>query len=125
MIVPKVWGEELIIVNDPKVNYCGKLLKIKYQHRCSLHKHNIKDETFYINKGTVYLELGDSKSWLVKGDSVRVKPGIYHRFTGTTYAEIIEFSTFHKDEDSIRFEGKLGGKVPDDEFKKIIMEVNK
>ena len=52
--VEKVWGHEEWIVNNPK--YCGKKLVLKKGYRCSIHKHDIKDETFYILSGTVLLE---------------------------------------------------------------------
>ena len=48
--VPKGWGEELIIENNEK--YCGKLLIFKKGCKFSMHYHLIKDETWYVDKGT-------------------------------------------------------------------------
>ena len=104
--VPKVWGEELWIVNK---NYCGKLLILNKGFRCSLHYHKNKDETFYINKGRVLMELNGQKYVMWPGDVQEIKPGDKHRFTGLEDSEIIEFSTHHQDSDSIREE--LSGKV--------------
>jgi len=100
-VVPKVWGEEHWIVNE---NYCGKKLILKKGFRCSMHKHKLKDETFYITKGKVLLELKDTKKILCSGDSQRIKPEEFHRFTGLEDSEIIEFSTHHEDNDSYRIE---------------------
>jgi mannose-6-phosphate isomerase-like protein (cupin superfamily) len=105
-IVPKDWGEEHWIVNR---EYCGKLLRIRRGHRCSLHYHKNKDEVFYVAKGKVLLELGGDESILEPGDHRRVAPGTIHRFTGITDAELVEFSTHHEDSDSHRVE--RGGAV--------------
>lgn len=104
--VEKVWGHEEWIVNNPK--YCGKKLVLKRGTRCSVHKHNIKEETFYILSGKVLMELefeGKKESRLMTaGDVQHIKIGMWHRFTGIENSEIMEFSTFHMDEDSIRRE---------------------
>jgi len=104
--VKKVWGSELWIVNK---DYCGKKLILKRGYRCSLHCHKIKDEVFYLIRGRVLMEVGDRK-WIMKpGDSVHVLPNTWHRFTGLTDAQIIEFSSHHEDDDSYRRE--LSGKA--------------
>lgn len=98
-IVKKIWGYEKWIVNR---NYCGKFLIIKKGYRGSLHYHKKKDETFYILKGKISLELGNRKKILKPGDVQRIKPKQKHRFTGIENSKIIEFSTHHKDSDTYR-----------------------
>ncbi|MAG07885.1 hypothetical protein CMO89_00260 [Candidatus Woesearchaeota archaeon] len=105
-IVPKAWGEERWIVNR---DYCGKLLILKKGFRCSMHHHKNKDETFYINKGRVLLELEGSKFIMKPGQALLIEPNQKHRFTGLEDSEIIEFSTHHDDSDSYRDE--LSGEV--------------
>ena len=105
-IVPKVWGHERWIVNR---EYCGKILILKKGYRCSMHYHKAKDETFYINKGKVLLELDGKKTVLMPGDAQLIMPNQKHRFTGLEDSEIIEFSTHHEDSDSYRDE--VSGKV--------------
>lgn len=105
-VVPKSWGEEHWIVNR---EYCGKKLVLKQGHRCSLHYHKVKDEVFYVIKGTVFLELAGEEMVLSPGDHRHVAPGTLHRFTGLSDAEIIEFSTHHEDSDSYRVQ--TGGAV--------------
>lgn len=105
--VPKGWGKELWIHNDEK--YCGKILILKKDKRCSLHFHVKKHETFYISKGLVQMELidkdGSRKTLKMKpGDSLEIPTGLMHRFTGLEDSEIVEFSTEHFDEDSYRVE---------------------
>ena len=104
--VLKVWGHEEIIVNR---DYCGKKLILNKGFRCSMHYHKLKDETFYILSGKVLLEIGMKKWIMLPGDSMLIKPGQKHRFTGLEDSEIIEFSTHHEDSDSYRDE--ISGKV--------------
>src|SRR3989339_1709395 len=106
--VPKAWGKEIWIINR---DYCGKKLILNKGFRCSMHHHKIKDETFYILKGKVLLELGDKKQIMLSGDSILIEPNKKHRFTGLEDSEIMEFSTHHEDSDSYREEGMLSGKV--------------
>lgn len=104
--VEKIWGHEEWIVNNTK--YCGKKLVLKKGYRCSMHKHDIKDETFYIMSGNVLMETeynGEKlKRLMTSGDVIHIKTGMWHRFTGLSNSEMMEFSTFHMDEDSIRRE---------------------
>lgn len=104
--VEKVWGHEEWIVNNDK--YCGKKLFLKKGFRCSMHQHRIKDETFYLASGKILLETefdGKCKRrTMTPGDIVHIEIGMWHRFTGLVDSEIIEFSTFHMDDDSYRKE---------------------
>lgn len=109
--VEKAWGYEEWIANSKK--YCGKKLVIKKGFRCSMHQHKIKEETFYVASGKIFLEfeINNKKSSRVMcaGDVMHIKIGMWHRFTGLEDSEIFEFSTFHMDEDSYRRE--IGGAV--------------
>jgi len=104
--VKKVWGKELWVENR---EYCGKKLLLNRGFRCSLHHHKKKEETFYLIRGKILMEVGDKK-WIMKPeDSVYIPPNTWHRFTGLTNAQIIEFSSHHEDSDSYRKE--LSGKA--------------
>jgi len=56
--IKKEWGEERWIINE---SYCGKILLLKRNFRCSLHFHKKKDEVFYVIRGKVLMELGNKK----------------------------------------------------------------
>lgn len=115
----KVWGNEVEIVNTK--DYCGKLLNLKQGFCCSIHHHEKKDETFYVNTGCIILEIENDKILMGPGESYRIKPGIKHRFSGIVDSQIIEFSTHHEDKDSIR-ETK-SGKLEWEHF--IMQDLNK
>lgn len=114
----KKWGYEEWIVNLGSAGYCGKKLVLNKGYQCSIHYHKEKDEVFYINKGTVLMII-DGKEHLMKPESrIRIEPGTRHRFIGLTNSEIIEISSFHKEEDSYRDEPS--GKVDEGKFNKYL-----
>lgn len=57
-LVSKGWGFEKIIVNSEK--YCGKLLYMVKDKKCSLHYHRMKDETFYVHSGKIIVYYSDN-----------------------------------------------------------------
>jgi len=48
------------------------------------------------------MEVGKKKWVMKRGDFQHILPNVYHRFTGLTDAEIVEFSTQHSEKDSYR-----------------------
>lgn len=106
--IPKIWGEEIWLTNNPK--YCAKLLCIKDGFQCSLHRHIEKDETFFVLEGYVLLEVvvGKFKQFvtLEPGDNYHLTPGVYHRFKTMKQggAIVLEVSTTHSDLDVQRLE---------------------
>lgn len=101
-IVEKVWGYEEWIINTPI--YCGKKFLLRKGYQSSLHYHPEKDETFYVDKGKVLLELNGEKITMNPGDSQRILPEQRHRFFGLEESIIYEFSTHHSDDDVVRLE---------------------
>ena len=101
-IVNKVWGHEEWIVNTNK--YCGKKLVLKKDYQSSLHYHEIKDETFYVDEGKVLLELNSQQIIMNPGDAQRILPNQVHRFSGLKDSVILEFSTEHNEDDVVRLE---------------------
>ena len=105
--VPKGWGFEKWIVNCDK--YCGKLLYIVKDKRCSWHYHKIKDEVFYVHSGKIVVKYSDSDDLenadeiiLQSGDNFHIRTGLRHQIIALKDTEMFEFSTQHFDEDSHR-----------------------
>jgi mannose-6-phosphate isomerase-like protein (cupin superfamily) len=65
-VVEKLWGREEWIVNNEL--YCAKRLIVDPGFSCSLHSHNIKDETFVIQDGIL---LSGARRQTVHNDSRR------------------------------------------------------
>lgn len=99
--VPKVWGEEIWIVNCPE--YCGKFLIIRKGAKSSYHYHKIKKETFYALSGQVCLTINGRDHLLNPFSRPKtILPNTKHGFLGITDATLLEISTHHDDEDVVR-----------------------
>lgn len=104
--VEKGWGYEKIITNSEK--YCGKILHFNEGGKFSMHYHLLKDETFYVIKGSLIYkwintdvaEINEKVVYV--GDVIHIKPGLPHQLIAITEAEIVEVSTQHFDNDSYR-----------------------
>ena len=107
--VSKPWGHELIFAHTDR--YVGKILVIEPGHSLSRQYHEVKDETLYVQDGTLRLELGFEETLRVQdvpaGSSFRIKPGVIHRFTATERVVLLEVSTSEMD-DVIRLEDEYG-----------------
>ena len=98
--VEKVWGKEEWIVNNDL--YCFKKLHLTKGYHCSMHHHKIKDETFIVQEGRVFLNYDETFIVLFPGDTFHVPPNMEHQFLGLEDSVIYEVSTTHMDEDSYR-----------------------
>lgn len=71
---------EYWIVNDTQNAYCGKFLFLFDGQRCPRHYHKMKDETFFIVRGTVSMEADDRTFLMAMGDTYKMAPGVVHTF---------------------------------------------
>lgn len=106
-VVPKGWGREVWIANNDL--YCGKILEIKKGKRCSLHFHQIKNETFYLRSGRLLVRVKENPRAAVieefemgPGECLDVPAGLVHQMLALEDAELYEFSTQHFESDSHR-----------------------
>jgi|TARA_Y100000996_G_scaffold414024_1_gene403772 mannose-6-phosphate isomerase len=106
-LVVKPWGyEDRWAITD---KYLGKILHINAGHRLSLQYHREKDETIYVLKGSLLLELGPHHEYtdtetsvkvvLKEGESQRIRPGLIHRYCADKEdVVLIEVSTAEIDD---------------------------
>ena len=107
-VVKKGWGHEKWLWNN---GYCGKILTFEKDKRCSWHYHDLKDETFYLLSGKLRLLYGWSDK-LEEAEEVILEPGqvfhlprkLRHQMIAWENSQLIEFSTQHMEEDSIRLQ---------------------
>ena len=116
MTLDKAWGWERWIVNNDL--YCGKEIYNDgtWSSSGNFHYHPIKHETFYVLKGILKLDIATNigkglsiiSHILNEGEKITVLPYEKHRFRAISIKSnepgctFIEFSTTHKEEDSIR-----------------------
>lgn len=107
--VEKPWGWELWIALSE--HYAGKIIHINPGELLSLQYHKIKDESIYVLKGFLVLEIKENENLkeikLEEGDCFRIPPGTIHRFKSSSGCDIIEVSTPQL-EDVVRLEDKYG-----------------
>ena len=115
----KSWGHEIWMANNNL--YCGKLLVVYRDLRCSIHYHKIKHETFYIQSGLIEMRVWGQpfeintkegfhdpmpkcRSFLMHpGDRLVIPTDTPHQFIGVApESTIIETSTQHFEDDSYR-----------------------
>ena len=108
--VEKPWGHELVFAHTDR--YVGKVLHIEPGEALSLQFHERKDETFFVARGEIRLEVEEDGRLiarsLVEGDSYHVTPTTRHRMTGgPAGCDLFEVSTPEL-EDVVRLEDRYG-----------------
>ena len=109
--VEKPWGHEIIYAHNK--NYAGKILFVRQGEALSLQYHEKKDETLYIQQGSVEFVTLDEKTGdpltivLKEGDAVHIKPKMRHRISGLRDSTILEVSSPFLD-DVVRLEDRYG-----------------
>ena len=94
--VPKPWGSEQIWALTER--YCGKVIRISAGKRLSLQRHERKEESLIVMRGTLRLHLEDDHGIvrvleLGPGESAHVDTHRIHRFEAATDVELVEVST--------------------------------
>ena len=93
--VSKPWGKEVIWAKTDR--YVGKVLHIRGGERLSKQYHKVKDESIYMLRGEMELEMeyrgGNMKLSMEVGDCVRIPAMTVHRMIGLTDCEVLEVST--------------------------------
>ncbi len=83
---------EYWIANEVAAGYCGKYLFVFDEQTCPTHHHHEKMETFFVVRGRVRMTLDDRALELAAGDTLTVRPGERHSFTGIGPALLLELS---------------------------------
>jgi mannose-6-phosphate isomerase-like protein (cupin superfamily) len=108
--VEKPWGYELHWALTDR--YCGKVLVVRAGEQLSLQYHEVKDETIYVQEGSVEIEIGQRDGLLSSevagpGRSFHLPPGTVHRIRALEDATLLEVSTPHLD-DVVRLDDRYG-----------------
>lgn len=112
MKVKKPWGQEIRWALTEK--YIGKILEIDPGQKLSRQYHIQKDETIYVLKGILILELGQGddiiRLILHEGATKRIQAKMIHRFAAPSQGcTLIEVSSPELD-DVVRLEDMYGRK---------------
>ena len=118
MFIEKPWGHELVWARTK--DYVGKIIHVNANQKLSRQYHSIKDESIYVLKGTLTLEIGlenlTQTLTLTEGQSFRIAPYTVHRFIADNGdVDIVEVSTPQLN-DVIRLKDEYGRIDPEDEI---------
>ena len=109
LVVTKPWGSEYIACeNNTTATW---LLKIKKNHKTSLHCHPKKKTGFIVLDGKVEVELGFYEKVVLKAPSkLMIRPGLFHstKSLSKNNAIILEIETPIDKNDLVRFEDNYG-----------------
>lgn len=112
--VEKPWGYELIWARTDR--YVGKILHVKRGECLSYQFHRVKDETIYVLRGVLDLEVATTDAdrrtvRLRPNENFHIRPGMRHRMTAVEECDILEASTPEL-EDIVRLEDRYG-RIPE------------
>jgi len=105
-IVPKTWGQEIVITNNEL--YSMKILCFNKGYSGSMHFHREKTETWWVQKGKILLSWIEPLTgttyteYMLAGQTVTHFPCQAHLVEALEDTEIFECSTPHYDEDTYR-----------------------
>lgn len=107
--VEKPWGYEIIWARTDR--YAGKLLHVRKGESLSLQFHRAKDETLYVARGVVDLDVEEGgrlvRKRLHPGEAHHIPAGTRHRIAGVEESDVFEASTPELD-DVVRLEDRYG-----------------
>lgn len=107
--IEKPWGYEILWALTK--HYAGKILHVRRGGSLSLQYHRKKDETMYLFRGKMTLEMEKngrmSRKTMTTGSVVRIPPGTKHRITALATSTVFEVSTPHLT-DVVRIEDRYG-----------------
>lgn len=110
-VVEKPWGHEIIIADESA--YGAKILVVKAGEQLSLQRHQQRDETWYVLKGTPRVSNGKDVVVLRAGDLIQIPRGQWHRLEGhREEARVLEITNGYIDGDIERKEDKYGRQTP-------------
>jgi mannose-6-phosphate isomerase-like protein (cupin superfamily) len=107
--VEKPWGYEIIWAETGR--YVGKILHIAAGQKLSRQYHNVKEETFLVERGEMDLEVGEGATMrtvrMKTRDAFHCTPKTVHRMIAVTDVDVVEVSTPELD-DVVRLEDVYG-----------------
>jgi mannose-6-phosphate isomerase len=104
-IVDKPWGREIWFAHEAR--YAGKILEVMAGHALSLQKHERKEETLYLQSGSIRFHLNGDEFAMEPGECITIRPGDVHRMEAVEDSVFLEVSTPELD-DVVRLEDRYG-----------------
>jgi mannose-6-phosphate isomerase-like protein (cupin superfamily) len=106
----KPWGYELLWAWGDR--YAAKFLHVRAGHRLSLQYHRVKEETMFVVRGRLMVELESPTGEMecldgLPGQVIHILPGRRHRLSAVEDSDVLEVSTPEL-EDLVRLHDDFG-----------------
>jgi N-acetylneuraminate synthase len=99
--IPNFGRTGCVLIDCVNRDYCKKILVQLAGQSHPYHYHKLKEETFQVLWGEIFLDIDGEERRMVPGDTAVVLPGAWHKFRTDKGCVVEEISTTHKNDDSI------------------------
>lgn len=117
--IPNFGRTGCVLIDCVNREYCKKILVQLPGQSHPYHFHRLKEETFQVLWGEMYLDIDGAERLLRPGDTAVVLPGAWHKFRTECGCVVEEISTTHHNNDSI-YKDRTINKLPREERKTIV-----
>jgi sialic acid synthase SpsE/uncharacterized cupin superfamily protein len=117
--IPNFGRTGCVLIDCVNREYCKKILVQLPGQSHPYHFHRLKEETFQVLWGEMYLDIGGDERLLRPGDTAVVLPGAWHKFRTERGCVVEEISTTHHNNDSVYKDPSIN-KLPREERKTIV-----
>jgi sialic acid synthase SpsE/mannose-6-phosphate isomerase-like protein (cupin superfamily) len=117
--IPNFARTGCVLIDCVNRTYCKKILVQLPGQSHPYHFHRLKEETFQVLWGDMYLNIDGEERLLRPGDTAVVLPGAWHKFRTDKGCVAEEISTTHHNNDSVYKDAAIN-KLPREERKTIV-----
>ena len=117
--IPNFGRTGCVLIDCVNREYCKKILVQLPGQSHPYHFHRLKEETFQVLWGEMYLDIDGEERLLRPGDTAVVLPGAWHKFRTDRGCVVEEISTTHHNNDSV-YKDPAINKLPREERKTVV-----
>jgi N-acetylneuraminate synthase len=117
--IPNFGRTGCVLIDCVNREYCKKILVQIPGQSHPYHFHRLKEETFQVLWGEMYLDIDGEERLLRPGDTAVVLPGAWHKFRTDLGCVVEEISTTHHNNDSV-YKDPAINKLPREERKTVV-----
>ena len=117
--IPNFGRTGCVLIDCVNREYCKKILVQLPGQSHPYHFHRLKEETFQVLWGEMFLDIDGKERLLRPGDSAVVLPGAWHKFRTDMGCVVEEISTTHHNNDSV-YKDPTINKLPREERKTVV-----
>lgn len=99
--VERFYDSGAVLLNFVNRSYCKKVIVMLPGQSHPEHRHQVKEETFFVLHGSMRISLDGVERPLSAGETILIEPGVKHWFTTETGVIVEEISSTHSAQDSL------------------------